>query len=124
MEHKKKAIKMEDAVILFRPAGPEEMELVKASGFRRWPARLPDQSIFYPVTNEEYATQIARDWNVPASGSGYVTRFKVNSSFMKKYPIQKVGGENHTEWWIPAQDLEALNNNIVGLIEIVREFHT
>jgi hypothetical protein len=22
----------------------------------RWPARLPDQPIFYPVVNEEYAT--------------------------------------------------------------------
>jgi hypothetical protein len=71
---------MEDIVILFRPTGPVEIELVKASGFRRWPARLPDQPIFYPVTNEEYATQIAHDWNVQASGSGYVTRFKVKRS--------------------------------------------
>jgi hypothetical protein len=120
---RKDILAMEDVVVLFRPAGPKEIELVKASGFRRWPARLPDQPIFYPVTNEEYATQIAKDWNVPASGSGYVTRFQVKASFMNRYPIQKVGGENHTEWWIPAQDLEALNDNIVGLIEIIREFH-
>ena len=31
-------------------------------------------AIFYPVMNEEYAIQIARDWNLPASGSGFVTR--------------------------------------------------
>ncbi len=114
---------MEEVVILFRPTGPEEMELVKASGFRRWPPRLPDQPIFYPVTNEEYATQIARDWNVPATGSGYVMRFRVKASFMNRYPLQKVGGEIHSEWWIPAEDLEALNDNIVGLIEVVQEFH-
>jgi hypothetical protein len=114
---------MEDVVVLFRPAGPEEIELVKATGFRRWPARLPDQPIFYPVTNEEYATQIVKEWNLPASGSGYVTRFQVKASFINQYRIQRVGGENHTEWWIPAQDLEALNDNIVGLIEIIREFH-
>jgi hypothetical protein len=113
---------MEELVVLFRPTGPEELELVKASGFRRWPPRLPDQPIFYPVTNEEYATQIARDWNVPANGSGYVTRFRVKASFMNRYPIQKVGSEIHSEWWIPAEDLEALNDNIIGLIEVVQEF--
>ena len=84
---------------------------------------MPDQPIFYPVTNEEYATQIARDWNVPASGFGYVTRFRVKASFMNRYPIQKVGSGIHSEWWIPAGDLETLNDNIVGLIEVVQEFH-
>jgi hypothetical protein len=90
---------MEEVVILFRPTGPEEMELVKASGFRRWPPRLPNQPIFYPVTNEEYATQIAREWNVSESGSGYVTRFRVKASFIIPYPIQKVGGEKDGNDW-------------------------
>jgi hypothetical protein len=83
---------MEDVVVLFRPIGPEELELVKASGFRRWPPRLPDQPIFYPVANEEYATQIARDWNVPASGFGYVTRFRVKASFMNRRTSCQTGG--------------------------------
>jgi len=113
---------MEEEVILFRPTGPEELALVKRSGFRRWPPRLPDQPIFYPVTNEKYAAQIARDWNVPASGSGCVARFRVRASFIGLYPIRKVGGGIHTEYWIPAEDLESLNDNIVGLIEIVQKF--
>jgi hypothetical protein len=113
---------MSDAVTMYRPTGPEELELVRASGFKKWPPRLPDQPIFYPVTNEDYAVEIARDWNVPSSGCGFVTRFKVDSTFMKKYAIQKVGGAGHTEWWIPAEDLELLNENIVGEIEVIREF--
>jgi hypothetical protein len=44
--------------------------------------RLPEQPIFCPVPNEEYATKIAGDWNVPASGSGYVTQFEVRKSFL------------------------------------------
>jgi hypothetical protein len=60
-------------VTLWRPVGPKELELIKASGMREFPPRLPDQPIFYPVLTEAYATQIARDWNVPASGSGFVT---------------------------------------------------
>lgn len=112
-----------DCVVLYRPTGPKELALVRDSGWRRWPPRLPDQPIFYPVTNEDYAIQIARDWNVPASGSGYVTRFRVRTDFMQRYPRQTVGGREHTEWWIPAEELEQLNDAIVGTIEVIHEFH-
>jgi hypothetical protein len=112
----------DETTVLYRPTGPEELALVRESGFKAWPPRLPDQPIFYPVTNEEYAVEIARDWNVPASGSGYVTRFRVRTAFMSKYPVQQVGAAHHTEWWVPAEELEDLNRNIVGAIEVVREF--
>lgn len=62
-----------ETVILYRPVGPKELALIAASGFREFPPRLPDQPIFYPVLNEEYARQIAREWNVAASGAGYVS---------------------------------------------------
>jgi len=109
-------------ITLYRPTGPEELALVERSGFHAWPPRLPDQPIFYPVTNEEYAIQIARDWNVPASGYGCVTRFEVLADFMAQFPVQQVGGSAHTEWWVPAERLDELNAAIVGAIEIVREF--
>ena len=108
-----------EVITLYRPTGSQELELVKQSGYTRWPARLPEQPIFYPVTNEEYAKQIAIQWNIKDSGIGYVTRFQVKKAFMDKYPIQKVGGAIHTEWWIPAEDLDELNTNIVGLIEVI-----
>lgn len=111
-----------ETITLFRPTGPEELKLVQASGFKRWPPRLPEQPIFYPVTNEAYAIEIARDWNVPASGAGFVTRFAVTKSFMDRFPVQTVGASHHTEWWVPAEDLEALNDQIVGPIEVIHEF--
>jgi hypothetical protein len=113
---------MKDTVTLYRPTGPQELALVEASGFNRWPPRLPDQPIFYPVTSEEYAVEIARDWNVPASGRGFVTRFEVRKAFMDRYAIHAVGGMHRTEWWVPAEDLEALNDNIVGLIQVIHRF--
>lgn len=76
----------EQVTTVYRPTGPQELALVAASGHKRWPPRLPDQPIFYPVTNEQYAIEIARDWNVPASGEGFVTRFHVRKSFMDRYP--------------------------------------
>ena len=111
-----------EMTILYRPAGPKELALIAASGFCEFPPRLPGQPIFYPVLNEEYARQIARDWNVPASGAGYVTRFAVRNEFVARYPIQTVGGSVHQELWIPAEDLVEMNRHIVGLIEVIGEY--
>jgi len=105
---------------MYRPCGPNELALVVKSGYRAWPPRLPDQPIFYPVTNEKYAIEVNK-WNVRQSGKGYVTKFDVKKSFVDNYEIQQVGGSHHTEWWIPCEDLEGLNNNIVGLIEVIYE---
>lgn len=107
---------------LWRPTGPDELDLVRSSGWRCWPARLPDQPIFYPVLNEDYAIRIARDWNVPSSGVGYVTRFQVESDFVARYPVRRVGGDTILELWVPAEELDEFNKHIVGLIEVVHEF--
>lgn len=108
-----------NTVTLYRPTGPDEMRLLEQADFRRWPPRLPEQPIFYPVTNERYALEITVQWNVPEYGSGYVTRFEVSRAFMDRYEIQTVGAPHNTEWWIPAHELEALNDHIVGRIEVV-----
>lgn len=66
--------------------------------------------------------KIARDWNVPASGAGYVTRFQVKQDFLARYDVQEAGGRAHLEYWIPAEDLADFNAAIAGLIEVVRSF--
>jgi hypothetical protein len=109
-------------VTLWRPTGPEELALVEASGWTGWPPRLPEQPIFYPVLDEDYAVRIARDRNVPSSGSGYVTRFEVDAEFVKRYPVRQAGGRTILELWVPADELEEFNRHIVGLIEVVHEF--
>jgi hypothetical protein len=109
-------------VTLYRPVGPKELALLEASGWRHFPPRLPEQPIFYPVMNEEYATQIARDWNVKESGAGYVTRFAVDADFVARYPVQIVGNSMHKELWVPAEELDEFNRHIVGPIEVVSRF--
>ena len=89
---------------------------------RAFPPRLPDQPIFYPVLSEQYAVKIARDWNVAASGKGYVTRFRIAKEFLDRYDVQSVGGQDYLEYWIPAADLSAFNEAIIGLIEVTAEF--
>ncbi len=89
---------------------------------KAFPPRLPEQPIFYPVTTEEYAVKIARDWNVPASGAGFVTRFRVRREYLAGFEVQDAGGKAHQEYWIPAEDMDIFNAAIVGQIEVVREF--
>lgn len=111
-----------ELTVLYRPVGQIEYELIEASGFRRFPPRLPEQPFFYPVTNEEYATQIARDWNTKDAASGYVgyvLRFLVRTEVLAKYPVRAVGASVHQEYWIPAEELERFNEQIEGLIELV-----
>jgi len=112
-----------ETLILYRPVGPQELALIEGSGWKKFPPRLPEQPIFYPVMNEEYAIQIARDWNVPASGSGFVTKFAVLKSYLEKFNIENVGGPIHNELWVPAEEVEEFNNNIVGLIEVTKSFY-
>ena len=111
-----------EVLILYRPVGPKELALIEASGWKAFPPRLPEQPIFYPVLNETYATQIAQGWNVRESGVGFVTRFRVRADFAARYPVQKVGGEMHKELWVPADELQEFNDNIVGPIEVIAEF--
>jgi hypothetical protein len=111
-----------DPVVLYRPVGEAELDLVRASGWKEFPPRLPEQPIFYPVLEEDYAVQIARDWNARDGGTGYVLRFQVNGDYLSRYSVQTVGSRVHREYWIPAEDLRAFNQNIVGLIEVLRAF--
>ena len=110
---------------LYRPVGQKELDLIAASGYRAFPPRLPDQPIFYPVLNREYAEQIARDWNTKDERSGflgYVLEFDVDADYLSRFEIKKVGASGHLEYWIPAEGLQEFNRHIQGSIRIIAKF--
>ncbi|MGH8880564.1 MAG: hypothetical protein ACRD0P_24945 [Stackebrandtia sp.] len=107
---------------LWRPTGSRELDLVERAEWRAWPTRLADQPIFYPVLNEDYAIRIAREWNVPAGGSGFVTKFHVDTSYARTLPTQRAGGADKLELWIPAERLAEFNEHLVGTIEVTHRF--
>lgn len=116
-----------ELITLYRPVGARERELVRQSGFTAFPPRLAGQPIFYPVLDEEYANQIAREWNTQdalSGHAGFVLRFRVRSKFLNRYTVHQVGSKLHREYWIPAEDLEEFNRNIVGKTEVVSEFRS
>jgi hypothetical protein len=112
-------------ITVWRPVGRNELAKIQEAGSRRFPPRLEGQPIFYPVRNFEYAEQIARDWNSKDERHahvGYVTEFKVREDFISRYEPQQVGSRMHSEYWIPAEELELFNDAIVGSIEVVAEY--
>jgi hypothetical protein len=111
-----------ETITLYRPIGEKELALIRESGYAAFPPRLPEQPVFYPVLNEAYAAQIARDWNARDGKRGYVTRFRVRADILARYDIHTVGSAIHQEYWISAEDLPDFNRGIVGPIEVIAEF--
>lgn len=108
---------------LYRPTGLKELELLYQSGMTAWPPRLPDQPIFYPVLNQDYATQIARDWNTKYDAfAGFVTQFEVDDYYVSKFKVEQVGGKEHLELWVPAEKLEESNQHITSKIKVLEAF--
>ena len=111
---------------LYRPIGYQELELIANSNFLAFPPRLPSQPIFYPVLNLEYGIQIAKDWNTsdPNSGfAGFVTQFDVDDTYVSQFEIKIVGGRQHQELWVPAEDLAQFNRHILGEITVVAAYY-
>ena len=109
-------------MLLFRPVNQQELDLIIAADWKAFPPRLPGQPIFYPVLNEAYAEQITREWNVPTYTIGHVLQFEVKDDYLAQYEIQKVGLDHHLEYWIPAEEMDTLNANIIGKIELISTF--
>lgn len=106
---------------LYRPVGVQELVLIMEADAKAFPPRLPEQPIFYPVLNFEYAAQIARQWNTQDERSGFagfVTAFEVDHAYCAQFKEHVVGAAMHRELWIPAAELDNFNQHIRGQIVI------
>jgi hypothetical protein len=45
------------------------------------------------------------------------------TEYLSKFEVQNVGGQIHNELWVPAEELEEFNSNIVGQIEVTKSFY-
>ena len=91
---------MSKTITLYRPVGPKELELIRESGWRRFPPRLPEQPIFYPVVQEEYALGAAEGLEAEvdaAFGSGRVQSGTMIQFTDKAGPLSGSGPKVGTE---------------------------
>ncbi len=111
-------------MILYRPVGTAELELIHKSGDKEFPPRLPEQPIFYPVLNEQYACEIAEKWNAKTGdGFGYVTRFEIDDAYGSQFEVHTVGNHIHQELWVPAESLTEFNAHIKGVISVIKIYY-
>lgn len=111
-------------MLLYRPVGLKELDLIAGSNYTAFPPRLPEQPIFYPVLNFEYAEQIAKDWNATTPPfAGFVTRFEVEDAYAQAFEIHTVGGKIHQELWVPAEELEEFNQHIIKKITEIAAYY-
>lgn len=113
-------------ITLYRPVGQKEWDLIIEADYKRFPPRLYWQPIFYPVTNQPYAEQIASEWNTNDEAGnyvGHVLAFDIIESYVQQFPVQNVGGEIHNELWVPAEQLDDFNNHIIGDIRLIKTFY-
>lgn len=107
-------------MLLYRPVGLNELRLIYQANLRAFPPRLPEQPIFYPVLNEDYARKIARDWNTKSEArAGFVTRFSIDDAYGAGFERRVVGSREHEELWVPAEDLADFNARLIGPIQVL-----
>ncbi|MDE5936748.1 MAG: hypothetical protein K2G83_05025 [Ruminococcus sp.] len=111
-------------MILYRPVGTAELDLIKKSSYRKFPPRLPEQPVFYPVLNRGYACETAEKWNVKKESDckGYVTAFEVDDKYCMQFEVHTVGSRNHQELLIPDDELDNFNFHIIDKIKVVDKF--
>ena len=73
----------EKSMYLYRPVGLNELALIYDSNMLKFPPRLPEQPIFYPVLNQDYASN--SQW-VPT-----FDQFYSDSGFLKKHVVLAEG---------------------------------
>ena len=111
-------------MILYRPVGTKELQLIAESNYCKFPPRLPEQPIFYPVLTEQYAVEIASRWNVTNNldHKGYVTKLEIYDDNSRQFEFHQVGDNHNQELWIPSERLEEFNRHIIGKICVAAEF--
>ena len=65
--------------------------------------------------NGAYATQISVEWNVPAYGVGYVSKFEADAAYLQKFKVENVGGEISSKGMCRCTILIAITSLIVEL---------
>ena len=113
---------MSYSTCLYKSLTPAQFAGVIQSDWRELAAESPDQKMFYPKLNRQYAEMVARMLNLAHYNAAYVVKFNVNALFLARYEIQTVAYDEHQEYKIPIEDLPLLNCHIVGIIEVVSAF--
>jgi len=57
-----------------------------------------------------------------SDGVGFVTAFEIPEDYLSRFEIQTVGLKHHQELWVPAEQLDEFNHEIINGIRVEKSF--
>lgn len=90
----RKVSKIENAeATLYRPVGPDELDLIAASGYRAFPPRLPEQPIFIPSAHWHMSSTLPNDgmFATVAPGISLNSTWTANTSHDTRFIKRGIG---------------------------------
>ena len=109
---------------LYRPLNADEFHEVEARSFRGFPPRPAEQPLFTALLSEEGASQIARHMRIAKACDNivYVVKFLVEDAYIRQFPVQHVQERNRRALWIPADEIDILNQHLIGDIRVLASY--
>lgn len=109
---------------LYRPLDAEEYHAIEARRFHGFPPRSEEQPIFTALLSEEGASQIARHMRISkqADNTVYVVSFLVDDAYIRQFPVQQAHERDRRALWIPADELDILNQHLIGDIRVLASY--
>ncbi|MBQ5334654.1 MAG: hypothetical protein J6Z45_01760 [Oscillospiraceae bacterium] len=106
---------------LFRPLPAEEFRQIEANGFASFPARSSGQQLFTALLSHEGAAEIARRMRIEkqAEHTVYVVGFLVEDAYIRQFSVQNSDQPERSALWIPAEEIDILNQHLVGKIRML-----
>lgn len=109
---------------LYRPMNAEEYQELEARSFHGFPPRPSGQPLFTALFSEEGASQIARHMRIAkqADNTVYVVSFLVDDAYIRQFPVQHAHERNRRALWIPADEVDILNQHLIGDIRVLASY--
>jgi hypothetical protein len=109
-------------IALYQAICPGRLQDLVTSGWREIQPGAEGNHFCYLKLNQRYAEMIARQWEVPTHGRGYVVRIVLPKYCLQPYLLDTVAYEEHLEYRVPVEDLSRLSSYRVGDIVMVSAF--
>ena len=110
---------------LYRPISADEYAALKEKDFSGFPPRDAGQPLLTALLSQEGASQIARHMRVDKQtedNTVYVVGFLVEDPYIRQFPVQHAGETDRRALWIPAEEVEILNQHLIGKIRVLEQF--
>lgn len=109
---------------LYRPISSAEFHEIEERRFEGFPPRAEEQPILTVLLSQEGAREIARRMRVekPRENKVYVVSFLVEDAYIRQFPVQSSEKPEFSTLWIPAEEIDILNQHIIGKIRLITSY--